>query len=92
MQDAHDSGKRKRPLAEQPQSSGKKRLVVELDEDIADHFLQSADRSDYHTLINAALREHIDRRKAAVARTVKLGKGQTLGSVSLRKLLEEDSR
>lgn len=56
-------GKRGRILAE-PKPRGKKRITIRLDEDVMDHFLRQADElggtAGYQTLINDALRQHIE--------------------------------
>ncbi|MFZ0396365.1 MAG: BrnA antitoxin family protein [Terracidiphilus sp.] len=55
-------GKRGRIAAAEPR--GKTRITIRLDEDLVDHFLRQADASGgdkgYQTLINEALRQHVD--------------------------------
>jgi uncharacterized protein (DUF4415 family) len=56
-------GKRGRVVA-QPEPRGKTRITIRLDEDLVDHFLKQADASGgsagYQTLINDALRQHVE--------------------------------
>jgi uncharacterized protein (DUF4415 family) len=57
-------GKRGRVAPEQPEPRGKTRITIRLDEDLVDHFLKQADASGgaagYQTLINEALRQHVE--------------------------------
>jgi len=57
-------GKRGRVLPPGPESEGKTRITIRLDQDILDRFFQMAEASGgttgYQTLINAALREYLD--------------------------------
>ena len=57
-------GKRGRIAPPQPEPRGKTRITIRLDEDIVDHFLQEAEgsggASGYQTLINEALRRHVE--------------------------------
>lgn len=57
-------GKRGRILPERPLEPGKVKLSIRLDGDILDYFNAQADKTGgkigYQTLINAALREHIE--------------------------------
>ena len=57
-------GKRGRIVAPEPESRGKTRITIRLDEDLVDHFLKEADASGgatgYQTLINEALRKHVE--------------------------------
>jgi uncharacterized protein (DUF4415 family) len=57
-------GKRGRVVAEPPGPRGKTRITIRLDEELVDHFLKQADASDgavgYQTLINEALRQHVE--------------------------------
>jgi uncharacterized protein (DUF4415 family) len=56
-------GKRGRVIS-QSESRGKTRITIRLDEDLVDHFLKEADASGgvtgYQTLINDALRQHVE--------------------------------
>jgi uncharacterized protein (DUF4415 family) len=57
-------GKRGRVTAHEPEPRGKTRITIRLDEDLVDHFLKQADASGgaagYQTLINNALRQHVE--------------------------------
>jgi uncharacterized protein (DUF4415 family) len=57
-------GKRGRILPVETEQRGKTRITIRLDEDLVDHFLKEAERSGgsagYQTLINDALRQHVE--------------------------------
>jgi uncharacterized protein (DUF4415 family) len=57
-------GKRGRIAAPEPEPRGKTRITIRLDEDLVDHFLKEAEASGeatgYNTLINEALRQHVE--------------------------------
>jgi uncharacterized protein (DUF4415 family) len=57
-------GKRGRIAPKEPEPRGKTRITIRLDEDLVDYFLKEADGSGgatgYQTLINEALRKHVD--------------------------------
>jgi uncharacterized protein (DUF4415 family) len=57
-------GTRGRIAAPEPEQRGKTRITIRLDEDVVDHFLKEADASGgatgYQTLINEALRQHVE--------------------------------
>lgn len=57
-------GKRGRVLPAEPEQRGKTRITIRLDEDLVDHFLTEAEKSGgstgYQTLINDALRQHVE--------------------------------
>jgi uncharacterized protein (DUF4415 family) len=57
-------GKRGRIAPPEPELRGKTRITIRLDEDLVDHFLKQADASGgamgYQTLINEALRQHVE--------------------------------
>ena len=57
-------GKRGRILPPETEQRGKTRITIRLDEDLVDYFLQEAERSGgsagYQTLINDALRQHVE--------------------------------
>jgi hypothetical protein len=57
-------GKRGRIAPPAPEPKGKTRITIRLDEDLIDHFLKEADASGgaigYQTLINEALRQHVE--------------------------------
>lgn len=57
-------GKRGRIAPKEPEPRGKTRITIRLDEDLVNHFLKEADASGgatgYQTLINEALRKHVE--------------------------------
>jgi uncharacterized protein (DUF4415 family) len=57
-------GKRGRVTPAETEHRGKTRITIRLDEDLVDHFLQQAEQSGgsagYQTLINDALRQHVE--------------------------------
>ncbi len=57
-------GKRGRILPVETEQRGKTRITIRLDEDLVDHFLKEAEGSGgsagYQTLINDALRQHVE--------------------------------
>jgi uncharacterized protein (DUF4415 family) len=57
-------GTRGRVVTPQPEPRGKTRITIRLDEDLVDHFLKEAEASGgatgYQTLINEALRQHVE--------------------------------
>jgi len=57
-------GKRGRIMPKEPEPRGKTRITIRLDEDLVDHFLKEAGASGgamgYQTLINEALRQHVE--------------------------------
>ncbi len=57
-------GKRGRITPKEPEPRGKTRITVRLDEGLVEHFLKVADASGgargYQTLINEALRRHVE--------------------------------
>jgi len=65
MRKNYDFGKGKRGrLVSQVEPRGKTRITIRLDEGLVDHFLRQADASGgaagYQTLINEALRQHVE--------------------------------
>jgi len=76
-------GKRGRVAPPEPEPRGKTRITIRIDEDIVDAFLKEADASGgsvgYQTLINNALRQHIE------------GKAPRLED-TLRRILREEIR
>jgi uncharacterized protein (DUF4415 family) len=60
-------------LAFEPQ--GKTRITIRLDEDLIDHFLKEADASGgavgYQTLINEALRQHVEDKAPQLEETLR---------------------
>jgi len=76
-------GKRGRVAPPEPEPRGKTRITIRIDEDIVDVFLKEAEASGgvvgYQTLINNALRQHIE------------GKAPKLED-TLRRILREEIR
>ena len=76
-------GKRGQIAAPEPEPRGKTRITIRLDEDLVDHFLHQAEASGgatgYQTLINEALRQHVE------------GKAPKLEE-TLRRVLREEMR
>lgn len=85
MKQSYDfsQGKRGRVAAPEPEPRGKTRITIRLDEDLVDHFLKEAEASGgaigYQTLINEALRQHVE------------GKAPKLEE-TLRRVLREEMR
>jgi uncharacterized protein (DUF4415 family) len=69
------NGKRGRIVAPAPEPRGKTRITIRLDEDLVDHFLREADASDgatgYQTLINEALRQHVEGKAPKLEETLR---------------------
>ena len=76
-------GKRGRIIRPEPEPRGKTRITIRLDDDLVDFFLREADASGgmtgYQTLINEALRQHVE------------GKAPKLEE-TLRRILREEMR
>jgi uncharacterized protein (DUF4415 family) len=76
-------GKRGRIAVPEPEPRGKTRITIRIDEDLVDHFLKEAEASGgatgYQTLINEALRLHVE------------GKAPKLED-TLRRVLREEMR
>jgi uncharacterized protein (DUF4415 family) len=57
-------GTRGQVVAPESEPRGKTRITIRLDEDLVDHFLKEAEASGgatgYQTLINEALRQHVE--------------------------------
>ena len=68
-------GKRGRIAAPEPEPRGKTRITIRLDEDLVDHFLKEAEASGgatgYQTLINKALRQHVEGKAPKLADTLR---------------------
>jgi uncharacterized protein (DUF4415 family) len=68
-------GKRGRVVAPEPEQRGKTRIAIRLDEDLVDYFLKEAERSGgstgYQTLINDALRQHVEGRAPKFEETLR---------------------
>ena len=85
MKDSYDfsKGKRGRILPPEPEPQGKTRITIRLDEDLVDYFLKESGAyggtMGYQTLINQALRQHVE------------GKAPKLEE-TLRRLLREELR
>ncbi|HEY1904379.1 MAG TPA: BrnA antitoxin family protein [Terracidiphilus sp.] len=76
-------GKRGRVVPTEPEPRGKTRITIRLDEDLVDQFLKEAEASGgkigYQTLINDALRRHVE------------GKAPKL-EATLRRIVREEIR
>jgi len=68
-------GKRGRITPPQPEPRGKTRITIRLDEDLVNHFLREADASGgetgYQTLINEALRQHVEGKAPKLEETLR---------------------
>jgi uncharacterized protein (DUF4415 family) len=68
-------GKRGRIAPPQPEPRGKTRITIRLDEDLVNHFLREADASGgatgYQTLINDALRQHVEGKAPKLEETLR---------------------
>jgi len=68
-------GKRGRIVAAEPEPRGKTRITIRLDEDLVDHFLKEANASGgevgYQTLINEALRQHVEGKAPKLEETLR---------------------
>jgi uncharacterized protein (DUF4415 family) len=68
-------GKRGRIAPPEAEPRGKTRITIRLDEDILDFFLKEAERSGgstgYQTLINDALRQHVEGRAPKLEDTLR---------------------
>jgi uncharacterized protein (DUF4415 family) len=68
-------GKRGRILPPEPEPLGKVRITIRLDEDLVDHFLEVSGASDgaigYQTLINEALRQHVEGKAPKLEETLR---------------------
>jgi uncharacterized protein (DUF4415 family) len=68
-------GKRGRIVPPEREPRGKTRITIRLDEDLIDHFLKEAEASGgatgYQTLINEALRLHIEGKAPKLAETLR---------------------
>ena len=68
-------GKRGRIVVPEPEQRGKTRITIRLDEDLVDYFLKEAERSrgssGYQTLINDALRQHVEGRATKIEETLR---------------------
>lgn len=68
-------GKRGRVVPAEPESRGKTRITIRIDEDLVDHFLREAEESGgvtgYQTLINQALRQHVEGKAPKLEETLR---------------------
>ena len=68
-------GKRGRILPPEPETPGKTRITIRLDEDLLDHFLGEAGAYGgavgYQTLINQALRQHVEGKAPKLEETLR---------------------
>lgn len=68
-------GSRGRIAAAEPEMRGKTRITIRLDEDLVDYFLKEAEVSGgavgYQTLINEALRQHVEGRAPKLEDTLR---------------------
>ena len=77
MKHQYDSsqGKRGRIAAMKAEQGGKTRITIRLDEDLVDYFLKEAERSGgsvgYQTLINDALRLHVEGKAPQLEETLR---------------------
>jgi len=77
MKESYDFSKGKRgPVAPPaPEPRGKTRITIRLDEDLVDYFLREADASGgatgYQTLINDALRRHVEGKAPKLEETLR---------------------
>lgn len=77
MKQSYDfsKGKRGRITAPEPEPRGKTRITIRLDEDLVDHFLKQAETSGgatgYQTLINEALRQHVEGKAPKLEETLR---------------------
>jgi uncharacterized protein (DUF4415 family) len=69
------NAKRGRILPAKPEPRCKLRITIRLDEDLVDHFLKEADASGgaigYQTLINDALRRHVEGKAPRIEDTLR---------------------
>jgi uncharacterized protein (DUF4415 family) len=77
MKQSYDfsQGKRGRIAASEPKPPGKTRITIRLDEDLVDYFLKESDASGgatgYQTLINEALRQHVEGKAPKLEETLR---------------------
>jgi uncharacterized protein (DUF4415 family) len=68
-------GKRGRILPPEPDPPGKTRITIRLDEDLVDYFLKESGASGgaigYQTLINEALRQHVEGKAPKLEETLR---------------------
>ena len=77
MKDSYDfsKGKRGRILPPEPEPQGKTRITIRLDEDLVDYFLKESGAyggtMGYQTLINEALRQHVEGKAPKLEETLR---------------------
>jgi uncharacterized protein (DUF4415 family) len=78
MKQSYDfsKGKRGRIAPPEPEPPGKTRITIRLDEDLVDHFLKesgmpTAEQVGYQTLINQALRQHVEGKAPKLEETLR---------------------
>ena len=77
MKDSYDfsKGKRGRILPPEPEPQGKTRITIRLDEDLVDYFLKESGTyggtMGYQTLINQALRQHVEGKAPKLEETLR---------------------
>jgi uncharacterized protein (DUF4415 family) len=77
MRESYDfrQGKRGRIVPPAAEARGKTRITIRLDEDLVEHFLKEADGTGgakgYQTLINEALRQHVEGKAPKLAETLR---------------------
>ena len=68
-------GTRGRIVAAESEPRGKMRITIRLDEELVDHFLKEAEASGgamgYQTLINKALRQHVEGKAPKLEETLR---------------------
>jgi uncharacterized protein (DUF4415 family) len=68
-------GQRGRIVAAEAEGGGKTRITIRLDEDVLDYFLKQAEHSGgsigYQTLINDALRQHVEGKAPRIEETLR---------------------
>jgi uncharacterized protein (DUF4415 family) len=68
-------GKRGRILPPEPETEGKTRITIRLDQDIVDRFFRMSEEAGgatgYQTLINAALREYLEGKAPKIEDTLR---------------------
>jgi uncharacterized protein (DUF4415 family) len=79
-------GKRGRILPAEAEQRGKTRITIRLDEDLVDYFLEVAERAGgspgYQTLINEALRQHVEGKAPKLEETLRRIVREEIRSVS----------
>lgn len=77
MKAAYDfrKGKQGRIAPPEAEARGKTRITIRLDDDLVEHFLKEADATGgakgYQTLINEALRQHVEGKAPRLADTLR---------------------